>query len=166
MIIDLLPELLHMSSALFFSGLPILSLGVTVVWLVSITRVMAYVVALIIPLIHPYCLHKVPLTIQVHPLYHFLNGSLVLRSRLLTSFTDSSASTKRTPSQTGQRYQERRGLHSFVLKITPVERCRTRSRSENRRQSRRASGLHSSTSNAPVSCVFEHRSAILSRTTP
>ncbi|KAK0186807.1 hypothetical protein F5146DRAFT_936088 [Armillaria mellea] len=71
MIIGLLPVLLHVSLALFFAGLSIFlfSLGMKVVWLVSIISAatyMAYMIALILPLIYPYCPYKVPLTLYVH----------------------------------------------------------------------------------------------------
>ncbi|SJL12530.1 uncharacterized protein ARMOST_15957 [Armillaria ostoyae] len=73
MIIGLLPVLLHVSLALFFVGLAIFlfSLGMKVAWLVSIigaATYMAYVIALILPLVHPYCPYKVPLTLYVHRL--------------------------------------------------------------------------------------------------
>ncbi|SJK99405.1 uncharacterized protein ARMOST_02703 [Armillaria ostoyae] len=74
MIIGLLPVLLHVSLALFFAGLAIFifSLGMKVAWLISIigaATYMAYVIALILPLIHPYCPYKVPLTLYIHHLY-------------------------------------------------------------------------------------------------
>ncbi len=81
MIIGMLPVLLHVSLALFFAGLAIFlfSLGMKVAWLVSIigaATYTAYIIALILPLIYPYCPFKVPLTLHVHSLYQFVNGSL------------------------------------------------------------------------------------------
>ncbi|KAK0444152.1 hypothetical protein EV421DRAFT_495005 [Armillaria borealis] len=78
MIIGLLPVLLHVSLALFFAGLAIFifSLGMKVAWLVSIigaATYMAYVIALILPLIHPYCPYKVPLTLYIHRLYQYIH---------------------------------------------------------------------------------------------
>ncbi|KAK0421913.1 hypothetical protein EV421DRAFT_2042960 [Armillaria borealis] len=82
MIIGLLPVLLHVSLALFFAGLAIFlfSLNLKVAWLVSIigaATYMAYIIALILPLIHPYCPYKVPLTFYVHCLYQFVNDYLI-----------------------------------------------------------------------------------------
>ncbi len=78
MIIGLLPVLLHVSLAFFFTGLAIFlfSLGMKVAWLVSIigaATFMAYVIALILPLMYPYCPYKVPLTIYVHHLYQYIH---------------------------------------------------------------------------------------------
>ncbi len=75
-IIGLLPVLLHVSLALFFAGLVIFlfSLSMKVAWLVSIigaATFMAYVIALILPLMDPYCPYKVPLTLYVHHLYQY-----------------------------------------------------------------------------------------------
>ncbi|SJL12458.1 uncharacterized protein ARMOST_15885 [Armillaria ostoyae] len=82
MIIGLLPVLLHVSLALFFAGLAIFlfSLNMKVAWLVSIigaATYMAYIIALILPLIHPYCPYEVPLTFYVHRLYQFVNDYLI-----------------------------------------------------------------------------------------
>ncbi|PBK88599.1 hypothetical protein ARMGADRAFT_362734 [Armillaria gallica] len=73
-IIEMLPVLLHVSLALFFAGLAIFlfSLGMKVAWLVSIicaATYVAYVVTLILPLVHPCCPYKVPLTFYIHRLY-------------------------------------------------------------------------------------------------
>ncbi len=78
MIIGLLPVLLHVSLAFFFAGLAIFlfSLGMKVAWLVSIigaATFMAYVIALILPLVYPYCPYKVPLTLYVHHLYQYIH---------------------------------------------------------------------------------------------
>ncbi|KAK0489962.1 hypothetical protein EDD18DRAFT_1050452, partial [Armillaria luteobubalina] len=66
-IIRMLPVFLHVSLALFFAGLAIFlfSLGMKVAWLVSIigaATYLAYVVALTLPAVYPYCPFKVPLT--------------------------------------------------------------------------------------------------------
>ncbi len=78
MIIGLLPVLLHVSLAFFFAGLVIFlfSLGMKVAWLISIigaATFMAYVIALILPLVYPYCPYKVPLTLYVHHLYQYIH---------------------------------------------------------------------------------------------
>ncbi|KAK0193273.1 hypothetical protein F5146DRAFT_1029868 [Armillaria mellea] len=78
MIIGLLPVLLHVSLVLFFAGLAIFlfSLGMKVAWLVAIigaATYTAYVVALILPLVHPYCPYKVPLTLYVYHLYQYIH---------------------------------------------------------------------------------------------
>ncbi|SJL12478.1 uncharacterized protein ARMOST_15905 [Armillaria ostoyae] len=78
MIIGLLPVLLHVSLALFFAGLAIFlfSLGMKVAWVVSIigaATFMAYIIALILPLVCPYCPYKVPLTLYIHPLYQHIH---------------------------------------------------------------------------------------------
>ncbi|PBL04459.1 hypothetical protein ARMGADRAFT_1005018 [Armillaria gallica] len=78
MIIGLLPVLLHVSLALFFAGLTIFlfSLGMKVAWLVSIigaATYTAYVIALILPLIHPYCPYQVPLTLYIYRLYQYIH---------------------------------------------------------------------------------------------
>ncbi len=83
MIIGLLPVLLHVSLALFFAGLTIFlfSLGMKVAWLVSIigaATYMAYVIALILPLIHPYCPYQVPLTLYIYRLYQYIHRLLQL----------------------------------------------------------------------------------------
>ncbi|KAK0235539.1 hypothetical protein EDD85DRAFT_843322 [Armillaria nabsnona] len=47
-----------------------------VAWLVSIigaATFMAYVIALILPLVYPYCPYKVPLTLYVHHLYQYIH---------------------------------------------------------------------------------------------
>ncbi len=82
MIIGLLPVLLHASLGLFFAGLAIFlfSLGMKVAWLVSIigtATYMAYIIALILPLVYPYCPFKVPLTLYVHSLYQFVHDTLI-----------------------------------------------------------------------------------------
>ncbi|PBK88556.1 hypothetical protein ARMGADRAFT_1115918, partial [Armillaria gallica] len=82
MIIGMLSVLLHASLALFFTGLTIFlfSLGMKVAWLVSIigsATYMAYIIALILPLVYPYCPFKVPLTLYIHSLYQFVNNSLI-----------------------------------------------------------------------------------------
>lgn len=83
MIIDLLPFLLHVSLALFFAGLVIFlfSLGMKVAWLVSLISAatyIAYIIALILPLIHPYCPYKVPLRLYIRSLYHIITDPLIL----------------------------------------------------------------------------------------
>ncbi|PBK88652.1 hypothetical protein ARMGADRAFT_1033979 [Armillaria gallica] len=60
MLIGMLLVLLHVSLALFFAGLSVFlfSLGMKVAWLVSIigaATYVAYTVALILPLVYPYC---------------------------------------------------------------------------------------------------------------
>ncbi|PBK88293.1 hypothetical protein ARMGADRAFT_937394 [Armillaria gallica] len=82
MIIGLLPVLLHASLALFFAGLAIFlfSLGMKVAWLVSIigtATYIAYIIALILPLVYPYCPFKVPLTLYTHSLYQFVHDTLI-----------------------------------------------------------------------------------------
>ncbi|KAK0465686.1 hypothetical protein IW261DRAFT_1315486, partial [Armillaria novae-zelandiae] len=77
MIIGMLPILLHVSLALFFAGLAVFlfSLGMKVAWLVSIigaATYMAYIIALILPVVYPYCPFKVPLTLHVYSLYQFI----------------------------------------------------------------------------------------------
>ncbi len=91
MIIGLLPVLLHVSLALFFAGLSIFlfSLGMKVAWLVSIigaATYMAYVVALVLPLVHPYCPYKAPLTLYLHSLYRFVNDTLIPRIIILRRY--------------------------------------------------------------------------------
>ncbi|SJL12518.1 uncharacterized protein ARMOST_15945 [Armillaria ostoyae] len=88
MIIGMLPVLLHVSLALFFAGLAIFlfSLDMKVAWLVSIicaATYTAYIIALILPVVYPYCPFKVPLTLYVHPLYQFINDSLIPRIALI-----------------------------------------------------------------------------------
>ncbi len=59
--------------------LPILS-GMKVAWLVSIigtATYMAYIIALILPLIYPYCPFKVPLTLYVYSLYQLVHDTLI-----------------------------------------------------------------------------------------
>ncbi len=80
MIIGMLPVLLHVSLVLFFAGFTVFlfSLGMKVAWLVSIigaATYIAYITALILPLIYPNCPFKVPLTLYVH--------SLILRIALI-----------------------------------------------------------------------------------
>ncbi|KAK0227464.1 hypothetical protein EDD85DRAFT_853837 [Armillaria nabsnona] len=63
-----------------------------VAWLVSIigaATYMAYIIALILPIIYPYCPFKVPLTLYVHRLYQFINDSLIPRIgiALIRSYT-------------------------------------------------------------------------------
>ncbi|KAK0186770.1 hypothetical protein F5146DRAFT_1143164 [Armillaria mellea] len=82
MIIGLLPVLLHVSLALFFAGLIVFmfSLGMKAAWLVLIigaATYIAYSIALILPLVHPYCPYKVPLTIYIHRLYQSINNKLI-----------------------------------------------------------------------------------------
>ncbi|SJL12503.1 uncharacterized protein ARMOST_15930 [Armillaria ostoyae] len=91
MIIGILPVLLHVSLALFFAGLAVFlfSLGMKVAWLVSIIGVatyMAYIIALILPVVYPYCPFKVPLTLYVHPLYQFISDSLIPRIVLIRQY--------------------------------------------------------------------------------
>ncbi len=91
MIIGMLPVLLHVSLALFFAGLAVFlfSLGMKVAWLVSIigaATYTAYIIALILPLIYPYCPFKVPLTLYVHSLYQFVNDFLLLRIALIRHY--------------------------------------------------------------------------------
>ncbi|SJL12508.1 uncharacterized protein ARMOST_15935 [Armillaria ostoyae] len=91
MIIGMLPVLLHVSLALFFAGLAIFlfSLGMKVAWLVSIigtATYMAYISALILPLVYPYCPFKVPLTLYVHSLYQFASDSLIPRIALIRHY--------------------------------------------------------------------------------
>ncbi len=91
MIIGLLPVLLHVSLALFFAGLVVFmfSLGMKVAWLVSIigaATYTAYVIALILPLVYPYCPYKVPLTFFTHRLYQFVNNCLIPRVVLVLRY--------------------------------------------------------------------------------
>ncbi|KAK0458230.1 uncharacterized protein EV420DRAFT_1764365 [Desarmillaria tabescens] len=77
MIIGLLPVPLHVSLAFFFAGLVVFlfSLGMKVAWLVSVigaATYIAYVVALILPFVYPYCPYKVLLTLYIHQLYQFI----------------------------------------------------------------------------------------------
>ncbi len=85
MIIGMLPVLLHISLALFFAGLAVFlfSLGMKVAWLVSIigaATYVAYTIALILPLIYPYCPFKVPLTLYIHSLYQFVSTFIISRT--------------------------------------------------------------------------------------
>ncbi len=91
MIIGLLPVLLHVSLALFFAGLAIFlfSLDMKVAWLVSIigaATYTAYVIALILPLVYPYCPHKVPLTLYAHRLYQLVSDYLISRIALVLHY--------------------------------------------------------------------------------
>ncbi len=91
MIIGLLPVLLHVSLALFLAGLAIFlfSLGTKVAWLVSIISTvtcMAYVIALILPLVYPYCPYKVPLTIYVHRPWQYIHHLYQYGNIYLTSY--------------------------------------------------------------------------------
>ncbi len=93
MIIGMLPVLLHASLALFFAGLAIFlfSLGMKVAWLVSIigaVTYMAYVVALILPLVHPYCPYKVPLAFYIHYLYRFFYDRLITPILIVRRYPD------------------------------------------------------------------------------
>ncbi len=93
MIIGLLPVLLHASLALFFAGLAVFlfSLGMKVAWLVSIigaVTYMAYVVALILPLVHPYCPYKVPLAVYIHHLYRFFYDRLITPILIIQRYPD------------------------------------------------------------------------------
>ncbi len=99
MIIGLLPVLLHVSLALFFAGLVVFmfSLGMKVAWLVSIigaATYIAYVIALILPLIHPHCPYKVPLTIYIHRLYQFVNNKLIPHIQYCILFMQHHPSTR------------------------------------------------------------------------
>ncbi len=70
----------------FFSLAPLFSLfslGMKVAWLVSIigaATYVAYIIALILPLIYPYCPFKVPLTLYIHSLYQFVSTFLISRT--------------------------------------------------------------------------------------
>ncbi|PBK88323.1 hypothetical protein ARMGADRAFT_937399 [Armillaria gallica] len=89
MIIGMLHVLLHVSLALFFAGLSIFlfSLPMKVAWLVSVMSATytAYVIALILPLIHPYCPYKVyayflaPVVIKLLCMPHHISPSLLPR---------------------------------------------------------------------------------------
>ncbi|KAK0443171.1 hypothetical protein EV421DRAFT_1805207 [Armillaria borealis] len=90
MIIGLLPVLLHVSLALFFAGLAVFlfSLDMKVAWLVSIigaATYTAYVIALILPLVYPYCPYKDPTTLYGHRLYQLVRDYLILRIALSLS---------------------------------------------------------------------------------
>ncbi len=57
-------------------------------WLVSIigaATYTAYVIALILPLVYPYCPYKVPTTLYGHRLYQFVRDYLILRIALSLS---------------------------------------------------------------------------------
>ncbi|KAK0227468.1 hypothetical protein EDD85DRAFT_1027007 [Armillaria nabsnona] len=92
MIIGLLPVLLHVLLALFFAGLAVFlfSLGmkavVSLVSIIGFTTYMAYIIALILPVVYPYCPFKVPLTIHVHSLYQFVTDSLIPRIALIRQY--------------------------------------------------------------------------------
>ncbi|SJL12544.1 uncharacterized protein ARMOST_15972 [Armillaria ostoyae] len=91
MIIGLLPVLLHVSLALFFAGLAIFlfSLDMKVAWLVSIigaATYTTYVIALILPLVYPYCPYKVPLTFYAHRLYQLVSDCLTLCITLMLHY--------------------------------------------------------------------------------
>ncbi|KAK0472734.1 hypothetical protein IW261DRAFT_1506654 [Armillaria novae-zelandiae] len=99
MIIGLLPVLLHASLALFFAGLVIFmfSLGMKVAWLVSIIGAVTYIaysIALILPLVHPYCPYKVPLTIYIHRMCQSVNNKLIPHIQYCILFMQYHSSTR------------------------------------------------------------------------
>ncbi|KAK0458239.1 uncharacterized protein EV420DRAFT_1544337 [Desarmillaria tabescens] len=76
MIVGLLPVLLHASLALFLIGLIIFlfSLDMKVAWLValmSVATLFAYIFTIVLPLIHPHCPYKTPLTFYLYRPYRF-----------------------------------------------------------------------------------------------
>ncbi len=111
MIIGLLPVLLHVSLALFFAGLAIFlfSLGMKVAWLVSIigaATYMAYIIAVILPLVYPYCPYKVPLTLYVHRLYQFFCAYLPARVAIVLHYLYTRVFRRNSPSSLPRYWQE------------------------------------------------------------
>ncbi|KAK0489953.1 hypothetical protein EDD18DRAFT_561370 [Armillaria luteobubalina] len=88
MIVGLLPVLLHASLALFLVGLIIFlfSLDMKVAWLVSAmgaATLFGYIFTIVLPLIHPHCPYKTPLTFHLYRPYRFAHSAVFFITRFL-----------------------------------------------------------------------------------
>ncbi|KAK0227442.1 hypothetical protein EDD85DRAFT_150866 [Armillaria nabsnona] len=100
MIVGFLPVLLHASLALFLIGLIIFlfSLDMKVAWLVAVMGVVTlfgYIFTVVLPLIHPQCPYKTPLTFYLYRPYRFARSvmSIITQSMHRVSRDEHSHST-------------------------------------------------------------------------